>query len=156
MLDKNVKKSKPARPATAENPHIGALLRMAWQRVRARIYSGVRDDGYSDLSPAHVALFRFETIEGRRPTQVAESMQITKQSINDLIRDLERLGYAKCRLDPSDNRARLIHLTMRGRRLEAAARRYAVAAERELEHDLGQERFRELRAILLKINKLSG
>lgn len=137
-------------------PHIGALLRMAWQRVRARIYSGVQHDGYSDLNPAHIALFRFETIDGRRPTQVAECMQITKQSVNDLIRDLERHGYAQYRPDPSDHRARLIHLTARGRRLQAATRKYAIAAEGELEEELGQERFGELRAILLKINKLSG
>lgn len=129
---------------------------MAWQRVRAQIYAGVQLDGYSDLNPAHVALFRFETINGRRPTEVAESMQITKQSVNDLIRDLERRGYAEYRPDPRDHRARLIRLTPRGRQLEAAARKYAIAAESELERELGQERFRELRAMLLKINKLSG
>lgn len=144
---------RDARPEVG--PHIGALLRMAWQRVRARIYSGVQHDGYRDLNPAHVALFRFETIDGRRPTQVAESMQITKQSVNDLIRDLQRHGYAQYRPDPSDHRARLIHLTTRGRRLEQATRKYAVAAEKELEQELGRERFRELRSILLKISKLS-
>jgi len=145
-----------SRSGPEEGPHIGALLRMAWQRVRARIYSGVRNDGYNDLTPAHVALFRFETVEGQRPSQVAESMQITKQSINDLIRDLERYGYARYSPDPSDGRARLIHLTPRGRRLQATARKYAIAAERELEQELGKERFRELHAMLLKINKLSG
>lgn len=138
-----------------DGPHIGALLRMAWQRVRARIYTGVLHDGYTDLNPAHIALFRFETIDGRRPTQVAESMQITKQSVNDLIRDLERHGYARYRRDPSDHRARLIHLTARGRRLEAAARKYAIAAESELEQELGPERFRDLHAMLLNINKFS-
>ena len=149
-------RSRNARGTTAEGgPHIGALLRMAWQRVRARIYSGVQRDGYNDLNPAHVALFRFETIDGRRPTQVAESLQITKQSVNDLIRDLERHGYVQYRPDPSDHRARLIHLTPRGRRLEAAARKHAIAAESELEQELGKGRFRELHAILLKINKLS-
>jgi DNA-binding MarR family transcriptional regulator len=146
----------PGGTRAEDGPHIGALLRMAWQRVRARIYSGVEHDGYSDLNPAHVALFRFETIDGRRPTQVAESMQITKQSVNDLIRDLERHGYAQYRTDPRDHRARLIHLTARGRRLEAAAHKYAIAADCELEQELGQERFRELHATLLKINKLSG
>lgn len=146
----------PRGTRAADGPHIGALLRMAWQRVRTRIYSGVQHDGYSDLTPAHVALFRFETIDGRRPTQVAESMQISKQSVNDLIRDLERGGYAQYRHDPTDQRARLIHLTPRGRRLEAAVRRYAIVAESELEQELGKERFRELHATLLKINKPSS
>jgi len=139
-----------------EGPHIGALLRMAWQRVRARIYSGIQNDGYSDLNPAHVSLFRYEGLDGRRPTEVAERMQITKQSINDLIRHLERCGYIECRPDPGDHRARLIRLTARGRRVEAAARKYAIAAESELERELGQERFREFRATLLKMNGLSA
>lgn len=144
------------RAEAAGRPHIGALLRMAWQRVRARIYLGVQHDGYSELKPAHVALFRFETIDGRRPTQVAESMLITKQSINDLIRDLERHGYAQYRPDPSDHRARLIQLTPRGQRLEATVRKNAITAESELKKELGQKLFRELQTILLKINKLSS
>ena len=97
--------------STSRNSHrIGAKEgpRMAWQRVRARIYKGVQHDGYSDLNPAHVALFRFETIDGRRPSQIAESTQITKQSVNDLIRHLDRHGYAQFLSDPSDRRARLI------------------------------------------------
>ena len=116
----------------------------------------MRHDGSIDLNPAHIALFRFETINGRRPTQVAERMQITKQSVNDLIRDLERNGYAHYEPDPEDHRARLIRLTARGRRLEAAARKHAIAAECEVKRELGEERFRELHAILLKITKLSG
>ena len=146
----------PRGTRSGAGPHIGALLRMAWERVRARIYSGVQHDGYNDVSPAHVALFRFETLEGRRPTQVAERMQITKQAVNDLIRDLERYGYARYCPDPSDRRARLIHLTARGRRLEGAARKYAIAAESELERELGQEHFQKLHAMLLKISKFSG
>src|SRR5215472_2926705 len=69
--------------ATDHGPRIGALLRLAWQSIRERIYSGVRSDGYGDLNPAHVALFRYEGLDGQRPTQLAESIQITKQSVNE-------------------------------------------------------------------------
>ena len=140
--------------ADEKGPHIGALLRMAWQHVRERIYSGIQNDGYSDLNPAHVALFRYEGLDGRRPTQVAERMQITKQSVNDLIRHLERCGYVEYRPDPDDHRARLIRLTPRGRRVEAATRKYAIAAENELEQELGKDRFREFRTTLLRVNRL--
>ena len=139
----------PALPAEA--PRIGALLRLAWQRVRQRIYRGVREDGYDDLNPAHVSLFRYEGLEGRRPTQLAHSMQITKQSINDLLRHLERCRYVQCRPDPEDARARLVRLTARGRRLDAAVRAHAAAAERELALQMGERRFRELHNLLLKI-----
>ena len=149
-------KYTPSHDVPKESPRVGALLRMAWQRVRERIYSGVQSEGYGDLNPAHVALFRYEGLDGRRPTQLAEYLQITKQSVNDLVRHLERCGYAESLPDPSDKRARLICLTPRGRRLEATVLKYARVADRELEKELGNERFREFLATLLKINRLSG
>jgi DNA-binding MarR family transcriptional regulator len=114
-------------------------------------HSGVCEDGYDDLNPAHVSLFRYEGLDGRRPTQLAESMQITKQSINDLLRHLERCGYLHCRPDPEDGRARLVRLTARGRQLDAAVRVHAAAAELELARELGEESFREFYLLLQKI-----
>lgn len=143
--------SRKPPPSPADAPRVGALLRRAWQRVRERIYSGVRKDGYDDLNPAHVSLFRYEGLDGRRPTQLAESMQITKQSINDLLRHLERCGYVHCRPDPEDGRARLVRLTARGRQLDAAVRVHAAAAERELTRELGEDSFRALYHLLQKI-----
>ncbi len=149
-------KYRPAGDAADEGPRVGALLRLAWQRIRNRIYSGVQADGYDDLNPAHVALFRYEGLHGQRPTQLAESMQITKQSVNDLIRHLEQCGYAELRPDPSDKRARLLCLTSRGRRLEAAVQKHAREAESELEGELGRDRLHELLSALRQINGLSG
>ena len=151
-------RSERALPAgkAGEAPRIGALLRLAWQSVRVRIYEGIRSDGFDDLNPANVSMFRYEGIDGRRPSQLAESMQITKQSVNDLLRHLERCGYAECRADPKDKRARLVRLTARGRRLEAAVRRYARNAEIELANELGQKRFREFCRTLRRITGIAG
>jgi len=144
----------PPRNVAEQGPYIGALLRLAWQRIRKRIYSGVQSEGYSDLNAGHIAFFRYEGLNDRRPTELAERMQITKQSVNEVVRHLERRGYAERRLDPSDKRARLIRLTARGRKLEAIVRKYARVAERELARELGQRRFQEFRATLRKIKTL--
>lgn len=135
-------------------PRIGALLRRAWQGVRERIYTGVLQDGYDDLTRAHVALFRYEGLDGRRPSQVAESMQITKQSVNDLLRYMEKRGYLKSEPDPKDRRARLVRLTARGQRFDASVRAHARAAERELAHAIGKESFRLFYEVLLKISAI--
>jgi DNA-binding MarR family transcriptional regulator len=132
-------------------PWVGSLLRHAWQRVRDRIYHGVVGAGYRDLTRAHVGLFRFESLEGWRPSELADHMSITKQSVNDLLRDLERLGYLMLRADPEDGRARLVRLTARGRRLDAIVRAEAKAAERELADALGASRFNGLRRCLLDL-----
>jgi DNA-binding MarR family transcriptional regulator len=134
-----------------ESPAIGALLRLAWQQIRHRIYEGVRNEGYTDLKPAHVAMFRHEGLDGRRPTKLAEQMQITKQSVNDLLRHLEEYGYIKLRQDPADTRARLIHLTARGRQFEAAVRRQAGAAEQDLAERIGGRRFKQFHETLVQI-----
>lgn len=136
------------------SPRIGALLRLAWQQVRERIDEGVRAGGCDDLHRAHLALFRYEGLDGRRPTQLAEEMQITKQSINDLLRHLEARGYVELRPDPTDRRARLICLTARGRQLEAKVRIQARGAERELARALGQRCFREFRETLVRLIEL--
>ena len=132
-------------------PHIGGLLRMAWQEIRKRIYEGVRDAGYADLQPAHVALLRFPGITGLRPSELAEQMQITKQSVNGLLRHLEQGGYIKLHPDPEDARARLIGLTARGRRLEDTIFRIAAESERDFQAVTGERRFRELRSGLEEI-----
>jgi DNA-binding MarR family transcriptional regulator len=137
-------------------PRVGALLRFAWEKVRERIYAGVRQDGFDDLNPAHLAMFRYEGMEGKRPSQLTEQMQITKQSIHDLLRHLEDCGYIEFRPDPDDRRARLISLTARGRKLGAAVQKYADAAEFELEQQLGSKRFREFLSTLQIIANGAG
>jgi DNA-binding MarR family transcriptional regulator len=143
--------SRRARLGGDTGPWIGSLLRHGWQRARERIYCGVITSGHRDLTRAHVGLFRFESMEGLRPSQLADQMSITKQSVNDLLRDLERLGYIVLRPDPDDKRARLVRLTARGRHLDAIVREQARAAEAELAETLGASRFNALRQCLLDL-----
>ena len=110
---------------------LAALLRFALEDARRRIYAGVADAGYRDIRPAHITLFRWPGPEGRRPTEIAAGGQISKQRANDLLRDLERLGYLELEPDPTDSRARIIRLTERG------ADVYAItsAIQSEIEQD---------------------
>jgi DNA-binding MarR family transcriptional regulator len=66
----------------------------------------------------HLHLFRFGTIEGRRVTELAILARMTKQSMHELVTNLERCGYLRRKPDPANVRARLIRLTDRGRQLE--------------------------------------
>ncbi len=131
-----------------EGPALGALLRLAWQRTREGLYEAVRTGGYDDLNRAHVALFRYETLDGERPTQLADRMQITKQSINDLLRHLEACGYVELRPDSDDKRARRVRLTARGRRLDTYIRTQARAVERSIAGEIGPSRYHEFRKTL--------
>jgi DNA-binding MarR family transcriptional regulator len=124
------------------------MTRTIWQWVREQIYAGVVTAGYTDLNRAHVALFRFPTVDGARPTALADQLQITKQSVNDLLGDLERRGYLAREADSTDGRARVVRLTSKGRELEAVVYSQAQAAERRIAAMLGAHRFTQFRAAL--------
>jgi hypothetical protein len=74
---------------------VGALLRFGLDEIRRRIYGAVVAAGYRDLRPAHVTLFRWPGPDGRRPTEIAADVQLSKQRLNDLLRDLEARGYLR-------------------------------------------------------------
>jgi DNA-binding MarR family transcriptional regulator len=130
---------------------IGALLRFALHEVRERIYAGVREAGFDDVRAAHVTLFRWPGPDGRRPTEVAADAQLSKQRVNDLLRDLEGLGYLRLERDASDSRARIIRLTSSGKRLHETAVATHAQVEDEWARAVGARRFEQLRETLGQI-----
>jgi len=89
-----------------------------------------------------------------RPSDLAVRMRVTKQALNYLLGDLERLGYLERRPDPNDRRARRIALTDRGRALIPVIRNAVVETEREWAAALGEDRFAQLRELLLELNEV--
>ena len=133
---------------------MGALLRAAWKGARDHIYEAVKAAGYVDVTRTHVSLFRHPTLDGMRPTDLADEMQLSKQAVNDLLRDLERQGYIRRDVDPTDGRSRLIRLTAKGTKLEDTVRLAARDAERRLERELGRDRFRSFREGLVEAARI--
>ena len=138
-------------PTKQYPPAIGALLRLAWQGVRARIYEGVLEAGYTDLSRAHVLLFRWPVIDGLRPSELAARNQLSKQTINDLLKDLEKRGYLKRSHDPTDGRARIVRLTERGWNLTQVISDMSFATESDWAQVIGESRFDEFRSTLFEL-----
>ena len=130
-------------------PTIGALLRLAWSTFRSRLFEAVRAAGYDDLQPVHVLLFRYPTIANLRPGQLAEEVGLSKQAINDLLRQLEAKGYIALQPDPSDRRARRITLTPRGKQLMEYVRVAAHDIAEDWERAVGRRRFDAIRKTLL-------
>ncbi len=128
--------------------YIGAMLRVVWQWVRDQLQAGVAIAGYDDLSAAHVALWRHPGLDGLRPSQLAEQLGITKQSVNDLLGHLERRGYLERVPDAADGRVRVIRLTPLGRQLEQTIYSEAQAAQMRIAEILGPQRFAQLHSSL--------
>jgi DNA-binding MarR family transcriptional regulator len=82
----------------------------------ARIHAA----GHPDVTTAMIALFRFAGVDQRRPGEIATRARLSKQATNDMLRELERLGYVQRHPDPTDGRARIVRLTKRGQALDTA------------------------------------
>ena len=136
-------------------PMIGALLRMPWERVVQRMLERLHEQGFDDLDMAHVNLFLYPGPQGARPSELAAQRGMSKQAANYLLGQLERLGYLKRNPDPDagDGRSKRIALTNRGERAAYTIRDAVRDAERDWEAQLGQDRFAQLKTLLLELNQ---
>jgi DNA-binding MarR family transcriptional regulator len=113
----------------------------------------LREHGFDDLDAAHLNVFLYPGPQGTRPSALAARLRISKQALNYLLGQLERLGYLVRETDPRDTRSKRIALTPRGV-LAGQTMRDAVT---EIEHDwaqrLGPKRFAQLGQLLRELGE---
>src|SRR6187200_3418593 len=95
-------------------PLIGALLRMRWETVQRHMLARLHERGFDDLDAAHMHVFQYPGPQGARPSELAARLRVSKQALNYMLGELERLGYLERRQDPEDLRSKRIALTARG------------------------------------------
>lgn len=118
-------------------PYVGYSLRVVWLWTWDLIMNAVVRAGYDDVSAAHIGLFGFPGLDGRRLTDIARRMQVTKQSVHQSLDHLEQHGYLVREPDPTSGRSRLVRLTPRGHALQETIRLAARDAEHRVLGILG-------------------
>ncbi|HSC92892.1 MAG TPA: MarR family transcriptional regulator [Gaiellaceae bacterium] len=134
-------------------PLIGALLRVPWEAVQRRMLERLHERGFDDLDAAHVNVFQYPGPQGARPSELAARLRISKQALNYLLGELERLGYLERRPDPDDRRSRRVVLTDRGTSAIGVIRDAVGEVEAAWTRQLGPERFAQLRGLLLEVSR---
>jgi DNA-binding MarR family transcriptional regulator len=129
-------------------PAVGGLLRMVWQIHRDRMYERVVAAGYPDVTQAHFALLRFPGVDGMRPSEAAELAGLSKQSVNDLLGELERAGYLTREPHPTDGRGRIVRLTQQGERLQHTTHQISRELEADWSAEIGEKRITALKKTL--------
>jgi DNA-binding MarR family transcriptional regulator len=141
-------------PGVENAPYIGALLRMTHQKVMARLLQALADRGLGDINQAYFGLFQYPPIDGMRPIDLAKRLGVSKQALNHLLGQLEKLGYLQRRHEQPNGHA-AVYLTERGWLVVESN----VATMRRLEADgqqrLGKERFTSLKAALKELSGVS-
>jgi DNA-binding MarR family transcriptional regulator len=113
----------------------------------------LHERGFADLDAAHLNVFQYPGPQGARPSELAARLRISKQALNYLLGELERLDYLGRRPDPDDLRSKRIVLTRRGTSAVRVIREAVAEAEAAWAQQLGPERFAQLRNLLLELNQ---
>lgn len=144
-------------PLPAEDrPNLAVLMDGPYKAMDRELFPVLARRGHGDIRPAHSKVFEVIKGKGSRVTDMAADASMTKQAMQYLVDDLERLGYAERIPDPVDRRAKLIRLTPRGRECVVFAREAFAATEAEWASKLGAEKMEQLRAILVELNAVTG
>ena len=110
--------------------------------------------GYEEIRPAHGCVFGNMQPHGVRLTDIAERSRITKQSVGEIVTNLEQLGYVERIPDPADKRAKLVRLTGRGKEVQDAAFTIFGEIEAEWGERIGKKKGAALRAALEELSLL--
>lgn len=116
----------------------------------------LHERGFADFDAAYLNVFQYPGPQGARPSDLAARLQVTKQALNHLLSQLEKLGYLERREDPDDRRSKRVVLTRRGSSAIAVIREAVAEIEAAWAQELGARRFAQLRTLLLDLNELAG
>jgi DNA-binding MarR family transcriptional regulator len=143
--------TKLAREEPFGPPLIGALLRIPLEAVQKHMLQRLHEHGFTDFDAAFLNVFQYPGPQGARPTELAARLQISKQALNYLLGELERLGYLERRPDPDDQRSKRIALTPRGASAIGVIRDAVGEVETAWAQLLGRKRFVQLRNLLFEL-----
>jgi DNA-binding MarR family transcriptional regulator len=127
---------------------------MPWDAVQRHMLERLHERGFDDFDAAYLTVFQYPGPPGERPSELAIRLRISKQALNYLLGELERLGYLERHADPDDLRSKRIALTPRGTAAVEAIRESVGELESVWARKLGAKRFDELRTLLLELNGL--
>ena len=127
---------------------MGLLLKVPYLEVERHLTRRLHELGYADIRPAHYSVFQAMTPDGSRLTELAERSGMTKQSMGYLVDYLEERGYLQRGPDPLDQRAQLIRITPRAKRMDDAVEAIMEELHAAWASQLGKAKFKALRELL--------
>jgi DNA-binding MarR family transcriptional regulator len=137
--------------AESRQNYIGRLLQNAARSVSVQATERLRARGHQGLTLAHTTLLAYLDLDGTRITVLAERAGITKQSMGQLVMELEQRGYVARQVDPTDRRATLVTFTEAGWQFLVDAGTVKRDIEAEYADLLGEEQLETLRATLSRV-----
>jgi DNA-binding MarR family transcriptional regulator len=130
---------RSARDDSWRQSNIGRLLSNALRHFESRVIELLKAAGHDEVTLSHINATRHLDVGGTRLTDMASRAAMTKQSMSELVEQLEALGLVARRPDPADGRARLVYFTPAGLDWLEDFRRAVLKAEAEAAETIGPE-----------------
>lgn len=128
-------------------------MRAIERAVHRQVLAVLVASGYPNIRIPHITFLAHMTTEGRRLTEFAELMQVTKSAASQVASALEAQGLVERVPDPTDGRASLIRATPAADYGFRIARARIAQIEREWNQVLGE---RELSALARTLARLEA
>ena len=140
--------------SAGSEPNTGLLLYLPYRAMEARVFEDIHAAGFTDMTLAQARIFQRIGPRGTRLTDLADQARVTKQTAAALVQVLEERGYVHRTIDPTDARARLVHIAKRGFDVAEIAARTVTDVEKEWRAHLGARGYERLRHMLLALREI--
>jgi len=124
------------------------LLHVPQHDLQSQVSSRLERLGFPSLRPAHVQVLGAVTQEGVRLADLVSAVSLPKQTVGDLIDDLEGMKMVERFPDPDHGVIKRVRLGPKGKVWAAEVRRVAAATEAKWANRLGTKKMKSLRALL--------
>ncbi len=125
-----------------------ALLHVPQHDLQAQLSSRLQRLGFPALRPAHVQVLGAIEPEGVRLADLVTALSLPKQTVGDLIDDLEKMRMVERFPDPDHGVIKRVRLGPKGRLWAAEVKRVAAETEARWATRLGSKKMKSLRALL--------
>jgi len=131
--------------------NIGRLITEVHREFRRRALARIQDRINPALRSSHITVLIHLPTNGARLTDLAESANVTKQAMGQLVDDVQALGLVSREVDPEDRRAKRIVFTEEGLAFLSDGMDIIREGESEYAAILGRRRLEDLRSMLLEL-----
>ena len=128
-------------------------IRKAWYNI-TRMYNESASEYMASTSLAMIAL-NIDLAEGTPSTELGPNMGMEPTSLSRSLRKLEAIGVIERKIDPSDKRKSIIHLTPLGRKHRKIAKDIVIEFNEKVQSYFEKEDMDVFFNVLRKINKIT-
>lgn len=125
-----------------------SLLLVPQHTLQVHLATRLASRGFPALRPSHTLVLGLVSEEGVRLSELVTALSLPKQTVGDLLDDLERWRMVERHPDPDHGVQKRVYLGPRGKAWATEVRRVAADTEAQWATQLGRSKMKSLRGLL--------